>query len=473
MKKDREFYGKLRELMVPIAVQSFLLAAVSAGDSAMLGFVDETAMAAVSLAGNIQFVENLFLAAVVCGATILTAQYWGKGDRGTVERIFGLILRYALVISLVFCLAAFAFPRQLMGVFTNDESLVEIGGEYVRLAALSYLLTGITQCYLCVMKTTGQAKQTAAISSFALGLDTVLNALFIFGLHMGAAGAALTTTISRFVELGIVVAYSRNMAARPRFGKLSPALHRDFLKCGIPHFINSMAWGLGTALYSVIIGHLGAAVTAAYSVANIVRQLALALCHGLGSGGEVMLANVLGSGDLVKGKEYGSRLSRLSILCGLVCALLCLVFGALLARFMTLSPEVRQDLGIMTWISAFYMLAACVNVVVICGVFTAGGDTAFDAYSVAVTMWCLILPLAAAGAFLWKWEPLAVYLVLSLDEAVKIPWVYAHYKKYKWLNNMTREEFDREIQKGLDDIKAGRVYSAGEAEEKIVKELGL
>ena len=331
-------------------------------------------------------------------------------------------------------------PEKLMRIFTNEPELIALGGEYIKIAALSYLLTGITQCYLCVMKTTGMTKQSSVISSFALGLDTVLNAVFIFGLRMGAAGAALTITISRFVELGIVLAYSGKLAAKPHFGRISRALHRDFLKCSIPHLINSLVWGLGTSLYSVIIGHLGTAITAANSVANIVRQLAIFVCRGLGSGGEIMLANVLGSGDLVKGREYGRRLSRLSVLCGVVCAVLALIFGGVLSHFMTLSDAARADLNVMILICAFYMLAQCINVVVVCGVFSAGGDTAFDAYSVAVTMWLIILPLAAAAAFWWKWEPLIVYFILSLDEIVKIPWVYAHYKKYKWLKNITKEE---------------------------------
>ena len=439
--QDKKFFRKLMALMLPIAFQNFMLAAVSAGDSAMLGFVDENAMAAVSLASNIQFVENLFLAAIICGATILTAQYWGKGARDTTARIFSLVLRYAIVVSALFCGAALLVPRQMMAIFTNEPELVRIGAEYIRIAAGSYLLTGITQSYLCILKTTGQAKQSAAISSFALGLDTVLNAVFIFGFHMGAAGAALTTTLSRLAELVIVLAFSRKMAVKPDFfAKIPPVLHRDFLKCSIPHLINSLVWGLGTAAYSVIIGHLGTAITAANSVASIVRQLAISVCRGLGSGGEILLAGVLGAGELEKGREYGRKLSHLSILCGMVCAVLVLIFGPTISHFMTLSDAARQDLQVMIWISAFYMLAQCINVVVVCGVFTAGGDVAFDAYSVAVTMWLMVLPLACAAAFWWNWPPLAVYGILSMDEAVKIPWVYAHYKKYKWVNNITREE---------------------------------
>ena len=441
---DKEFYGKLKELALPIAFQSLMLAAVSAGDAAMLGFVHQDAMAAVSLATNIQFVENLFLAALVCGATILSAQYWGKGDKATVEKVFALILRYALVIAAVFFALALLIPEQLMTIFTNEPELIRIGSDYIRIASVSYLLTGITQCYLCIMKTTGQTKESAAISSFALGLDTVLNAIFIFGLFgfpaMGAKGAALTTSVSRFVELCIVLVYSRKMAIKPKFvGHISKTLHGDFLRYSIPHLINSMVWGLGTTMYSVIIGHLGTDITAANSAATIVRHLAIAICRGLGSGGEILLAGVLGAGELEKGKLYGKRLSHLSILCGVVCAVLALGFGEIIIHFMSLSDAARYDLQIMIGISAFYMLSQCINVVVICGVFSAGGDVKFDAYSVAVTMWLVIIPLAAAAAFWWKWPGLVVYFILSLDEVVKLPWVYVHYKKYKWVNNITKE----------------------------------
>lgn len=440
MLKDKNFYARLRELMIPIAFQNFMLAAVSAGDSAMLGFVDENAMAAVSLAGNIQFVENLFLSAIVCGGTIMTAQYWGKGDKSTVGRLFGLILRYALAVSVLFAIISFIFPGFLMALFTNETELISLGAQYIRIAALSYLITGITQCWLCVMKTTGQTRQSAVISTSALILDTVLNAIFIFGFHMGVNGAALTTTLARIVELMAVLLYTRRMAVKPDFGKIPAGINKDFVKCSVPILINSMAWGVGTTLYSVIIGHLGMVMTAANSVANIVRQLAISVCRGLGSGGEILLASVLGSGDLVKGKAYGSQLSKLSVLCGVVCAGLALIFGFMLSHFMTLSMEVRRELNIMIVISAFYMLSLSVNTVVICGIFTAGGDTAFDAYSVAVTMWLVILPAAAAAAFWLKLDPMVVYIILSLDEVIKIPWVYAHYKKYKWLKNITREE---------------------------------
>lgn len=441
IKTENEFNKKLLSIVVPIAFQQFLLAAVSAGDSLMLGFVNGNAMAAVSLAANIEFVENLFLSAFVGGATILTAQYWGKGDKKTIERIFGLVLRYAIVICIIFTCTAILFPKQLMRLFTNEAELISIGAEYIRMATGSYLLTGITQCYLCTMKTTGQTKQSVFISTFALGLDTVLNALFIFGFHMNAAGAALTTSITRVIELIMVLIYAKNMVVKPSlFAKVSRAIHKDFLKCSIPHLINSMLWGLGTTVYAAIMGHLGTAATTAYSAASIVRNLSVSLCRGLSQGTEIILANVLGAGELETGRKLGRKFSRFSILCGFLCGGLALIVGPILSHFMTLSDAARSDLRVMIYISAFYVLMQCISMVVVCGVFTAGGDTAFDAYSVAVTMWLFIIPLTLMAAFWWKLPPLTVYFILSLDEVVKLPWIYAHYKKYKWLKNITREE---------------------------------
>lgn len=442
IRTKNEIYGKSMRLIIPIALQQLLLAAVSAGDSLMLGFVNGDAMAAVSLAANIEFVENLFLSALVVGATILSAQYWGKGDRNTIARIFGLILKYAAPISIIFTVFALALPESLMSLFTDEATLIPLGAEYIRMAAGSYLLTGVSQCYLCIMKTTGQTKQSVLISSTALCLDTVLNAVFIFGFHMGAAGAALTTSITRFLELTIVLIYAKNkMTVKPKLlSGISPVLHKDFLHCSVPHLINSMLWGLGTTVYASIIGHLGTAITTAYSAAAIVRNLSISLCRGMAQGVEILLADMLGAGKIQDAKAYGRKMSRFSVLCGVICSILAIFFGAILSHFMHLSADARLDLNRMILISAIYVFTQCINIVVVCGIFVAGGDTAFDAYSVAVAMWGIVIPLALAAAFWWKLSPLIVYAILSLDEVVKIPWVYAHYKKYKWLKNITRED---------------------------------
>lgn len=192
---DKIFYGKLWKLTVPIAVQSLMLASVAAADAIMLGRVEQNAMAAVSLATQIQFIQNMVLGAIVAGLVILGAQYWGKGDKKTINDLFCMSIRLAGVTSILFFIGCIFFPRWLMLIFTNEEVLIEIGIRYLKVAGWSYLLTGISQCYLAIMKVSDHAAQTAKISIGAVLINIVLNAVFIFGFFglpaMGVQGRRL------------------------------------------------------------------------------------------------------------------------------------------------------------------------------------------------------------------------------------------------------------------------------------------
>jgi len=109
---EKEFYGKLLMLVMPIAFQQFMLALVSASDARLLGRLTQSALSAVSLAGQIAFVQNLFLAAMTIGLTMFAAQYWGKGDVQAVESFFAYVLKISVAVSVVFSVAAVCIPEQ-------------------------------------------------------------------------------------------------------------------------------------------------------------------------------------------------------------------------------------------------------------------------------------------------------------------------------------------------------------------------
>ena len=135
-KKKDEFYGKLVSLVFPIAFQQFMLSLVGASDAVMLGKLNQDSLSAVSLAGQILFVFNLFLAALTIGASMFAAQYWGKGDRGTVERILAFVLRYSMAVSAVFFAGAELAPEHLMKIFTPDAGLISYGADYLRVVGI-------------------------------------------------------------------------------------------------------------------------------------------------------------------------------------------------------------------------------------------------------------------------------------------------------------------------------------------------
>ncbi len=444
----QKFNRDLIRIALPIALQSLMLASVAAADALMLGSVAQDEMTAVSLATQIQFVQNMFLGAVTGAGAILGAQYWGKRDKHTLEDIFNMMLRYCGIISVLFFLACELFPEQLMHIFTNDASLAAIGSAYLRIAGWSYLFTGVSQCYLTTMKVTDHVRPGALISSAAVLLNIVLNGILIFGFlgmpGLQARGAALATTISRMIELALCMLLSaRNSFLRPvisRFWKLSGQLKADFAKQCLPLLGGSLCWGIGFTSYTAIMGHMGTDAAAANSISAVVRDLICCMCNGIGSAAGIMVGNELGAGRLEIGKAYGIRLKNLSYFIGFLSTALVLALMPAVLQMVTLTDQARNYLIGMMVIMAIYMIGRCVNTVTINGVLDGGGDTLFDMYSLIVCMWLIAIPLALAGAFVFHWSPLAVYACTCLDEVGKIPWVMIRFRKYKWVKDLTRAE---------------------------------
>ena len=445
---DRKiFYGKLAAIAAPIAFQSLMLSLVAACDAFMLGQVEQNQMTAVSLASQIQFVQNMILMAITGAGSILGAQYWGKGDRETMQKLFHLMLRFAGLLSILFFALCELVPGILTMLFTGDAELIAIGSSYLRIAGWSYLITGISQCYIAMMKVTDHVTPSAWISAAAVILNIVFNAVFIFGMlgapRMEARGAALATTIARVIELLLCLVISAGAGyIRPALTKLfegSRQLTLDFGRQCLPLLGGSLLWGVGFTSYTAIIGHMGTDAAAANSVAAVIRDLICCACNGIGSAAGIMVGNALGAGDLERGKEYGIRLVKISYVIGFASTALVLAVTPLVVRMVILTDEARGYLTGMMVIMAFYMIGRCVNTITINGVLDGGGDTLFDMYSLAVCMWGLAIPLALLGAFVFHWHVLLVYACTCLDEVGKIPWVMLRFRKYKWLRNLTRD----------------------------------
>lgn len=444
---DRQFNRQLYTLAMPIAVQNLMLAAVAAADAFMLGGLEQNAMSAVSLATQIQFIQNMILAAFVSATAILGAQYWGKGDVKTIRCLFSMSIRACGIVSVFFFVGCVFFPRWLMILFTNEEELIVIGIRYLKIAGWSYLFTGISQCYLAIMKVSGHTSSTARISSTSVVINIALNAVLIFGLlglpAMGVAGAATATLIARTIELVWCVALSYrhdyirlDIAGLFRFSR---GLEHDFYKCAMPLLGACLLWGVGFTSYTAFMGHMGTDAAAANSIASVVRDMVCCLCNGLASGGGILVGNELGAGNLERGRLYGDRLMKMSYLAGFLSTTVMLAVTPVLMSFVKLTDGAARHLVGMMVIMAFYMIGRTVNTVIINGIFSAGGDTLFDMYSLVVTMWMIAVPLAAAGTFFLGWPVEVVYACTCLDEVGKIPWVMIHYKKYKWVKDLTRE----------------------------------
>lgn len=441
--RKRSLRKEIVRLALPIALQQFMTALVGACDAIMLGKLSQDAMSAVSLATQVTFVFNLFMFAFMAGENMFVAQYYGKGDYTGISQVFSLVTKICGCIAVVFLAGALFFPEQLMRILTNEETLIVLGSEYLRVIGISYVFSGIAQTFLAIMKNCGAVNMSTLINGVMVILNIVLNAVFIFGLSgfpkMGIKGAALATVLATVVQFLWSVGYvlCRIRAVKFSLRSCEKKLFGRFWQKAVPLLINNLAWGIGFSMYSVIMGHLGTDAVAANGIANISKNLVVCFCLGLGNAGSIIVGNRLGADRLQEAKEAGGTLTRTAIIAGVVSGLVLIALSPFITKMVDLTPTARGYLQKMLLICSYYIAGKSVNCMTIGGIFAAGGDSKFGMLCDSVTLWCIIVPLGCICAFILKLPVMVVYFVLNLDEIIKLPVVYKHYKKYKWIKNLT------------------------------------
>ena len=441
--RKRSLRKEIVRLALPIALQQFMTALVGACDAIMLGKLSQDAMSAVSLATQVTFVFNLFMFAFMAGENMFVAQYYGKGDYTGISQVFSLVTKICGCIAVVFLAGTLFFPEQLMRILTNEKTLIVLGSEYLRVIGISYVFSGIAQTFLAIMKNCGAVNMSTLINGVMVMLNIVLNAVFIFGLSgvpkMGIKGAALATVLATVVQFLWSVGYvlCRIRAVKFSLRSCEKKLFGRFWQKAVPLLINNLAWGIGFSMYSVIMGHLGTDAVAANGIANISKNLVVCFCLGLGNAGSIIVGNRLGADRLQEAKEAGGTLTRTAIIAGIVSGLVLIALSPFITKMVDLTPTARGYLQKMLLICSYYIAGKSVNCMTIGGIFAAGGDSKFGMLCDSVTLWCITVPLGCICAFILKLPVMVVYFVLNLDEIIKLPVVYRHYKKYKWIKNLT------------------------------------
>ena len=400
--KEQGFYSQIFKLVLPIVIQNLLSAAVNSADVVMLNYVGQSAISAVSLASNYANVLFMVYYGLGTGATLLCAQYFGKGNMRAIQTVEGIALRFSVIISVVVAGIAFTMPQMMMRLFTDNAELIRIGASYLRVMGVTYLCWGITEIYLAVLRSLGRVTISMAMNMMAFALNVFFNACFIFGLFgfpkLGATGVAIATAMSRVIELigcVIVSIMSKDIKLDLRYMFIrNKLLFSDFVKLSLP-----------------------------------------------------ALGNVMGEGNLGKAKEYASKLLKLTVVTGAVGGLVVLGITPFVLKFASLNETAMHYLKYMLLINTYYIMGTAVNTTLIAGVFRAGGDTKFGLVCDTIDMWCYAVPLGFIAAFVFKLPVLVVYFLLCTDEFVKWPWVLKRYKSGLWAKNITRDHLFEDEEK--------------------------
>ncbi|PYG89864.1 putative MATE family efflux protein [Ruminiclostridium sufflavum DSM 19573] len=442
------FYKMAFALIFPMALQNLIVVGINSIDVLMLGSVSETVLSAASLAGQVQFIMTLIFFGLTSGAAVLTAQYWGKGDKATIEKIMGICMRFSLSVAIFFTAAVLLFPAQIMHIFTDEAPVIAEGVKYLRIISLSYIFMSVTMIYLNVMRSVERVLVSTVIYLISLFVNVIIASLFILGAFgcpkLGIQGAAVAALSARAVELISVFIYAKriNKVILFRFKTLfvrDSILFQDFIRYSIPVTINELMWGTGVAMNAVVIGHLGSSVVSANSVAQITRQLATVIAFGIANAAAITIGKTIGENNIEAARIYAKRFVKLSILAGLIGGIVILIVRPVLMTSLSLSDVTQGYLSTMMFIMSYFVVAQAVNTTLVVGIFRGGGDIKFGLYLDVSTMWGGSILIGALAAFVFHWSVPVVYMILMSDEIIKIPLILWRYKSKKWLNNVTRD----------------------------------
>lgn len=443
----KNFYTKVTGLVIPMAIQNLIHVGIATTDVVMLGKVGENVLAGASLAGQIEFIMLLIVFGLTSGASVLTAQYWGKRDIVTIEKVVGLCICIAGIVSMIFTGAAILVPQKLLSIYTSEPAVTIEGVKYLKIVGFSYLITTVSMVYLNIMRSVERVFAATFIVLVSFFINLILNSLLIYGLFgfpkLGIQGAAIATLSAHIAEILMVIIYAvkinKDIKIRLQyFFGCEKWVIKDFAKYSIPVVLNELMWGCGTSTNTAIIGHLGSSAVAANSIAQVVRQLATVITFGIAGAASIMIGKVIGEKKYDLAKIYAKRFMLLSFFAGIIGGTLVFLIRPFIVDFMGLTKETSSYLLFMLFVMSYFIIGQALNATAVVGIFRAGGDTKFGLILDTVGMWGCSILFGAIAAFVFKLSVPVVYIILLSDEVIKLPFTILHYKRKTWVKNVTR-----------------------------------
>lgn len=451
LRKDAEFFRLLVVIAIPIAAQNLVTFAIQMMDTIMLGAVGQTQLTASSLANQPFFVFTILTFGLASGASVLNAQYYGKGELEPIRVITSMVIKVAFAFSLLLSALILLFPEQVMRIYTPEEAVIAEGVKYLRIVVFSYVFYGITATFLSTIRSVALIRISVVVYLTSLCVNSFLNWVFIFGKFgfpaMGIKGAALATVTARIVEFVIAVVYAfcidKRLELRPRdLLRFDKVLAMDYLRHGLPVVFNELLWSVGVSVQAMILGRLGEAVVSASQIASVVQQFATVFIFGIANAAAIMVGNAVGEGDMDKAHQRTTWLKYSAIVLGAFSAGFILLIRKLAVGFYNVPDETKILAEQMVMVQAGITFFVGITAVGIVGILRGGGDTKRALMIDLCALWLVAVPAGFLTAFVIGLPPLFVYACTKLDEPVKAIAVFWRLRNRRWMKNVTRNYED-------------------------------
>ncbi len=365
---NKAFYKRVILLTLPIIIQNAITNFVNLLDNIMVGLVGTEAMSGVAIVNQLAFVFSLLVFGAVSAAGIFGAQYFGQRNHEGVRYAFRFKLISTIVIAIIAMLLFVFAGEQLIELYLHEDGgaggdlalTLEYAKEYMLIMLIQMIPFAVIQAYSGTLRETGETFVPMLAGIVAVGVNLVFNYLLIFGKfgfpELGVAGAAIATVLSRFVELGIVVAWThykkeRNIFIQGAYKSLyiPGSLVKSIFIKGTPLIANEGFWAAGMAVLNQCYSVRGLSVVGATNISSTIVNLFNVVFIALGSTVSIIVGQHLGADEKEEAKLAAYRLITFSVLS-------CIVMGGALAACSSLFPQIYNTTDEIKALAAKFIL---------------------------------------------------------------------------------------------------------------------
>ncbi len=454
---DKAFYKRVLAIAIPMMIQNGITNFVSLLDNIMVGQVGTAQMSGVSIVNQLMFVFNLTVFGLTTGAGIFTAQFHGSKDVDGVRHTFRYKFISSMLATLV-CIAVLYFAQTplittfLQGEGTPEDAaeILKYGKEYLIITLWGMIPFALSSVYCSTLRECGQTMVPMVSGITAVFTNLILNYIFIFGKlglpAMGASGAALATTISRFVELGVVAIWTHTHPEKNPFVRgvyrsmrIPLALLGQLLIRCLPLLLNELSWALAKTFMNQCYSTCSLEVMSAINIMSTLNNLSNVVSMSFGNTLGIILGQMLGAGrskDEVW-KEYKQLIFLVfatSMVFGIVLAALSRAFPMLYNTTDSIRELTTSLILIMALIKpvSAYVMAAYHTL-------RCGGNTLLTFAYDGLPMFLLGVPLAF---FLSRYTNMAIlplYFICQMPDVVKMIVGMFMIRSRRWMNRLTEK----------------------------------
>ena len=442
MKQRRFTNKKLIALMLPLAVDQLLNSFMGTVDTLVVSNLGSAAISAVSLVDSINILVVQAFFALASGGTVVCSHYLGceKKERATNAARQLVFITFAM--SLVIAIACHLFSNQLLGVIFGqvEPAVMDNAKKYFFFSAMSYPFIALYDDGACILRAQENSKLPMQISFVANGINVALNLIFVWVLHLGVAGSSAATMIARAFAMVAVLYKLRNpkmkiqlrdySSIRPEWEEIKRILH-----IGVPSGIENGMFQFGKLAIQSTVSLMGTAAIAAQGMASIIENLNGIMGIGIGIGLMTVVGETLGAGRKEEAVYY---VKKLCIVSEVVIIASCLLLYALvrpITYFGGMEPEsAKMCIFMVTCITIIKPLIWVMAFVPAYG-FRAAGDVKFTMTVSMLTMWLCRVTLSIVLARVFGFGPIAVWIGMFSDWALRGVIFTIRFRNRKWLNH--------------------------------------